>query len=50
LNLLDLYAGLVPPWPVLAAFRQYRKLETDLQALESQAQANKRNSITTASC
>ncbi|MBT2558587.1 DNA repair protein RecN [Hymenobacter sp. ISL-91] len=43
LNLLDLYANLVPTRTQYSnAFRQYRKLETDLQALESQvAQANK---------
>ncbi|NVO30543.1 DNA repair protein RecN [Hymenobacter lapidiphilus] len=43
LNLLDLYANLVPTrTQYSSAFRQYRKLETDLQALESQvAQANK---------
>ncbi|SDY09725.1 DNA repair protein RecN [Hymenobacter psychrophilus] len=43
LNLLDLYAHLVPTRTQYSnAFRQYRKLETDLQALEGQvAQANK---------
>ncbi|SET74656.1 DNA repair protein RecN [Hymenobacter actinosclerus] len=43
LNLLDLYANLVPTrTQYSSAYRQYRKLETDLQALESQvAQANK---------
>lgn len=43
LNLLDLYANLVPTRTQYSnAFRQYRKLETDLSALESQvAQANK---------
>ena len=43
LNLLDLYANLVPTRTQYSnAYRQYRKLETDLSALESQvAQANK---------
>ncbi|OWP63431.1 DNA repair protein RecN [Hymenobacter amundsenii] len=43
LNLLDLYANLVPArTQYSSAYRQYRKLETDLSALESQvAQANK---------
>ncbi|MBT9393897.1 DNA repair protein RecN [Hymenobacter sp. NST-14] len=43
LNLLDLYANLVPTRAQYSgAYRQYRKLETDLKALESQvAQANK---------
>ncbi|WP_317191454.1 DNA repair protein RecN [Hymenobacter lapidiphilus] len=43
LNLLDLYANLVPTrTQYSSAYRQYRKLETDLQALEGQvAQANK---------
>ncbi|MBD2715674.1 DNA repair protein RecN [Microvirga sp. STR05] len=43
LNLLDLYAGLVPVRAQYSnAYRQYRKLETDLKALEDQvAQANK---------
>ena len=43
LNLLDLYANLVPTRTQYSgAYRQYRKLETDLKALESQvAQANK---------
>jgi DNA repair protein RecN (Recombination protein N) len=43
LNLLDLYAGLVPQRTQYSnAFRQYRKLEADLQTLESQAaQASK---------
>ncbi len=43
LNLLDLYANLVPTrTQYSSAYRQYRKLETDLSALESQvAQANK---------
>ena len=38
LNLLDLYAGLVPQRTHFsAAFRQYRKLEADLSTLEAQA-------------
>ncbi|TGE08001.1 DNA repair protein RecN [Hymenobacter fodinae] len=43
LNLLDLYAGLVPTRAQYSnAYRQYRKLEADLKALEDQvAQANK---------
>ncbi|MBD2766367.1 DNA repair protein RecN [Hymenobacter sp. BT664] len=43
LNLLDLFAGLVPQRTQYSnAFRQYRKLEADLQALEAQAaQASK---------
>ena len=43
LNLLDLYAGLVPQRTLYSsAFRQYRKLEADLHTLESQAaQASK---------
>ena len=43
LNLLDLYAGLVPTRAQYGnAYRQYRKLEADLQDLEGQiAQANK---------
>jgi len=43
LNLLDLYAGLVPTrGQYSTAYRQYRKLEADLKAVESQvAQANK---------
>ena len=43
LNLLDLYAGLVPQRTHYSnAFRQYRKLEADLAALETQAvQASK---------
>ena len=43
LNLLDLYANLVPTRTQYSnAYRQYRKLETDLKSLESQvAQANK---------
>ncbi|SNC67522.1 DNA replication and repair protein RecN [Hymenobacter gelipurpurascens] len=43
LNLLDLYAGLVPTRAQYSnAHRQYRKLEADLKALEDQvAQANK---------
>ncbi|GGF20169.1 DNA repair protein RecN [Hymenobacter cavernae] len=43
LNLLDLYAGLVPTRAQYGnSFRQYRKLEADLKALEDQvAQANK---------
>jgi DNA repair protein RecN (Recombination protein N) len=43
LNLLDLYAGLVPQRTHYSgAFRQYRKLEADLKALEDQAaQASK---------
>ncbi|RZK33589.1 MAG: DNA repair protein RecN, partial [Hymenobacter sp.] len=43
LNLLDLYGGLVPARThYSSAYRQYRKLETDLKALETQAaQASK---------
>jgi DNA repair protein RecN (Recombination protein N) len=43
LNLLDLFAGLVPQRTQYShAFRQYRKLEADLQTLEAQAaQASK---------
>ncbi|HLK97678.1 MAG TPA: DNA repair protein RecN, partial [Hymenobacter sp.] len=43
LNLLDLYAGLVPTRAQYStAYRQYRKLEADLKNLEDQvAQANK---------
>ena len=43
LNLLDLYAGLVPQRTHYSnAFRRYRKLEADLKALEDQAaQASK---------
>jgi DNA repair protein RecN (Recombination protein N) len=43
LNLLDLYAGLVPQRTHYSnAFRQFRKLEADLKALEDQAaQASK---------
>ncbi|WP_045687624.1 DNA repair protein RecN [Hymenobacter sp. AT01-02] len=43
LNLLDLYAGLVPTRAQYSgSYRQYRKLEADLKALEDQvAQANK---------
>jgi DNA repair protein RecN (Recombination protein N) len=43
LNLLDLYAGLVPTRGQYSnAYRQYRKLEADLKTLENQvAQANK---------
>ncbi|GAB3227861.1 DNA repair protein RecN [Hymenobacter seoulensis] len=43
LNLLDLYAGLVPSRAQYSnAYRQYRKLEADLKCLEDQvAQANK---------
>ncbi|UOR03875.1 DNA repair protein RecN [Hymenobacter aerilatus] len=43
LNLLDLYAGLVPTRAQYGtAYRQYRKLEADLKSVESQvAQANK---------
>ncbi|GAA4018578.1 DNA repair protein RecN [Hymenobacter fastidiosus] len=43
LNLLDLYAGLVPARGQYSnAFRQYRKLEADLKTLENQVvQANK---------
>ncbi|QIL77286.1 DNA repair protein RecN [Hymenobacter sp. HDW8] len=43
LNLLDLYAGLVPTRGQYSnAYRQYRKLESDLKTLENQvAQANK---------
>ncbi|RTQ44736.1 DNA repair protein RecN [Hymenobacter gummosus] len=43
LNLIDLYAGLVPTrTQYAAAFRQYRKLAADLRSLEDQvAQANK---------
>ena len=43
LNLIDLYAGLVPTRNQYGtAFRQYRKLAADLRALEDQvAQANK---------
>ncbi|GAB2776282.1 DNA repair protein RecN (Recombination protein N) [Hymenobacter luteus] len=43
LNLLDLYAGLVPTRAQYSnAYRQYRKLEADLKTLEDQvAQANK---------
>lgn len=43
LNLIDLYAGLVPTRTQYGtAFRQYRKLSADLKALEDQvAQANK---------
>ncbi|AIZ63355.1 DNA repair protein [Hymenobacter sp. DG25B] len=43
LNLLDLYAGLVPTRAQYSSsYRQYRKLEADLKDLESQvAQANK---------
>ena len=43
LNLLDLYGGLVPQRTHYSnAFRQYRKLEADLKALEDQsAQASK---------
>ncbi|MBC8083514.1 MAG: DNA repair protein RecN [Hymenobacter sp.] len=43
LNLLDLYAGLVPArGQYSSAYRQYRKLDADLKSLEDQvAQANK---------
>ncbi len=43
LNLLDLYAGLIPArGQYSSAYRQYRKLEADLKSLEDQvAQANK---------
>jgi DNA repair protein RecN (Recombination protein N) len=43
LNLLDLYAGLVPTrGQYSSAYRQYRKLEADLKSVEDQvAQANK---------
>ncbi|MBO0357321.1 DNA repair protein RecN [Hymenobacter sp. BT186] len=43
LNLLDLYAGLVPTrGQYSSAYRQYRKLEADLKSVENQvAQANK---------
>lgn len=43
LNLLDLYAGLVPArGQYSSAYRQYRKLEADLKSVENQvAQANK---------
>jgi len=43
LNLLDLYAGLVPTRAQYGtAYRQYRKLEADLKSVEGQvAQANK---------
>lgn len=43
LNLLDLYAGLVPTRAQYSnAYRQFRKLEADLKAVENQiAQANK---------